>query len=119
MKNTFKMPGNKPTAPAYRARRKVKIFAMGSAFNFSLLLENLPFITYLSFLGIVYIANAHYAVKVIREIKVLQEEMKKSSWESNAQKSELMFNSMESEVSKRVQHIGLDELKEKPSKLKM
>lgn len=111
-KNVFKNPDN-----AYRPKRRPKLFALGSTLRFSFLTENLGFIGYLSFLGIIYIANSHYAVKTIREINKLQEETKKSVWESNARKSELMFNSMQSEVAKRAAPIGLRELVERPKKI--
>ena len=81
------------------------------------LFNNIHFIFYLAFLGIIYIANSHYAVETIKEIKILQAELKKTSWESNSKKSDLMYQSMEANVSKKVHHLGLKELKTTPKKI--
>lgn len=110
--NVFKNPER-----AYRPQRRAKIFALGSTLRLDFLLKNLPFIAYLSFLGIVYIANSHYAVKTIREINKLQEEAKKDIWESNARKSELMFKTMQSELAKSTQSFGIRELTDRPRKI--
>ena len=81
------------------------------------LFNNIHFIFYLAFLGIIYIANSHYAVETIKEIKTLQAELKKTSWESNSKKSDLMYQSMEANVSRKVHHLGLKELKTTPKKI--
>lgn len=81
--------------------------------------KNIDFIFYLAFLGIIYIANSHYAVKTIKEIKEIQAELEKVSWESNARKSELMYESMQSRVADKVEHLGLKPLKGKPRKIEV
>jgi hypothetical protein len=81
--------------------------------------KNIDFIFYLAFLGIIYIANSHYAVKTIKEIKEIQAELEKVSWESNARKSELMFESMQSRVAEKVEHLGLKPLQGKPRKIEV
>jgi hypothetical protein len=81
------------------------------------LFNNIHFIFYVAFLGIIYIANSHYAVETIKEIKGLQKELKTTSWESNSKKSELMYQSMESIVSQKVHHLGLRELEDNPKKI--
>jgi len=79
--------------------------------------KNIHFIFYLAFLGIIYIANSHYAVETIKEIREIQTELQKVSWESNAHKSQLMFESMQSRVIKKVEHLGLKPLDGKPKKI--
>lgn len=101
----------------YRPKRRVKLFALGDVISTRMLMANLPYIGFIAGLMIIYIANSHYAVKTIKEINVMQEQMKKLSWESNARKSELMYNTMQSQISNRVGHTGLNELTEKPKKL--
>ena len=81
------------------------------------LFNNVHFIFYLAFLGVIYIANSHYAVQTIKEIKEIQAELKKTSWESNSKKSDLMFQSMESNVAEKVHHLGLRELETTPKKI--
>ncbi len=81
--------------------------------------KNIDFIFYLAFLAIIYIANSHYAVKTIKEIRGIQVELEKISWESNARKSELMYESMQSRVSEKVEHLGLKPLEDKPRKIEV
>ncbi|AFC23612.1 FtsL-like putative cell division protein [Saprospira grandis] len=84
-----------------------------------MLFQNINFIFFLALLGIIYIANSHYAVETVKEIRQLQGELKKVSWESNARKSDLMYESMLSRVSQRSEHLGLKPLKGKPKKIEV
>ena len=73
----------------------------------SLILKNLPFVLFLSFLTVIYIANAHYAEKQVRQIQSLQLEVKELKREYNSLKSEIMFKSRLSEVGGDVESLGL------------
>lgn len=73
----------------------------------SLILKNLPYVLFLSFLAILYIANAHYAEKQIRQIQSLQQEVKDLKREYNSLKSEIMSKSRLSEVGDDVESLGL------------
>lgn len=81
--------------------------------------KNIHYIFFLAFLGILYIANSHYAVKTIKEIKEIQADLEKISWESNARKSELMYESMQSRVVEKVIHLGLKPIEGKPKKIEL
>ena len=72
-----------------------------------MLFKNLLFVLFLSFLGIVYIANAHYAEKKVRTIQSLQKKVKLLRWEYMSIKSENMYNSKLSEVKKVAEEEGL------------
>ncbi len=106
-------------SPAPSAAKKKRGGALFGSLNFSafFLFNHIYFIFYLGFLGIIYIANSHYAMKTIKEIKQIQSELQKISWESNSRKSELMYESMESRVAAKVHHLGLRELDESPKKI--
>lgn len=82
-------------------------------------MKNLPFIFYIAFLGFIYIANARYAEKKVREIQTLQKEIQKVSWEYLSIKSDLMLKSMQTEVTKETENRGLDikELRTPPKKI--
>jgi hypothetical protein len=82
------------------------------------LFENIQFVFYLAFLGVIYIANSHYTNKSLKQIQVLQEELRKIGWESNSRKSDLMIQSMQSKVAQKVEHLGLRPLEEQPYKIK-
>lgn len=83
----------------------------------SLILKNLPYVLFLGFLGTVYIANVHYAENKMREIKQLQSEISELRWRYMAAKADLMFNSKQSQVLKRVEHLGLSDAGRRPRKI--
>ncbi len=68
---------------------------------------NLPFVFFLFFLGLIYIANANFADKQVRKIQALEREIKDLKWQYNAAKAELMRESKQSEVEKIVEPYGL------------
>ncbi|MCH2023502.1 MAG: hypothetical protein MK207_13585 [Saprospiraceae bacterium] len=105
-----------------KPKRKVKakkqpMFRNGLNMSAFYIFNNIHFIFYLAFLGIIYIANSHYAMQKIQEIKSLQSELRSISWESNSKKSDLMFQSMESIVAVKVKPLGLEQLKMNPKKI--
>ncbi len=61
-----------------------------------------------------YIANYHYAYKVIKENKDKQQTLEKISWESNARKSELMYESMQSRIMEKVGNLNLKPISGRP-----
>lgn len=91
-------------------------FSLMGGFNISAyyIFKNINFIFFLAFLGIIYIANSHYAVKVIKEIKEKQQILEKTSWESNTLKSELMYESMQSRIMEKVNDLNLKPISGKP-----
>lgn len=85
--------------------------------NYRAITQNMPFILFLSALALVYIANSHLAEKKIRNINKLGREIKELKWEYLNVKSELMFRSKMSEVSKSVETMGLKPLSSPPQKI--
>lgn len=79
--------------------------------------EMLPFLIFLSVLGMLYIANSHMAIKNIRNIDQLNKEVKEMSWEYKSLKADLMFKSKLTEVAKKVDTLGIKELTEPPKKI--
>jgi cell division protein FtsL len=76
-----------------------------------------PFIIFLCFLVMIYIANSHWTMKNIRNIDKLSKEIKELSWEYKSLKADLMFKSKMTEVAKKVDTLGLKELIEPPKKI--
>lgn len=76
--------------------------------NYEGIVKNLPFTLFLSLLALVYIANGHYAVKNIREINILSNEVKELHWHYLDAKSDLMLRSKMSEVYRGVAPHGLE-----------
>lgn len=85
--------------------------------NYRLITQNRTYILFLSVLAVVYIANNHLAEKKIRKINKLGKEIKELKWEYLYLKSELMFNSKMSEVSKAVEPLGLKEMSTPPQRI--
>jgi hypothetical protein len=72
-----------------------------------LVFGNFSYLLFLGFLGIVYIANAHFAEKSVRRIQLLQREIKELKWEYTSIKSETMYKSMQSQMNENLAPIGL------------
>ena len=78
-----------------------------SFWSSDLVLKNLPFVVFLGFLATIYIANVHYAEKNVRQIQILQRNLKELRWHYMSLESDNMFNSKQSEVAGRVKKDGL------------
>jgi len=77
----------------------------------------LPFVLFLAFLGMIYIANRHLAEKNIRDIDKYGKEVKELSWDYKTTKAELAFKSTLTEVAKRVDTLGIKESLQPPQKI--
>ncbi|MET3114767.1 hypothetical protein AAKU52_002506 [Pedobacter sp. CG_S7] len=113
--------------PQLKVDKKVKNPENGKTFFKKLLTEGvvtkeaatemLPFLLFISFLCMLYIANSHMAVKNIRDIDKLSKEVKELSWEYKSLKADLMFKSKLTEVAKKVDTLGIKVLTEPPKKI--
>lgn len=72
-------------------------------------LNQLPFIFFLSAIGIAYIANGYYAEKTVIELNKVANDIKELRSEYITLKSELNFRSKQSQVAKAVQPLGIKE----------
>lgn len=68
---------------------------------------NLPFVYFLAAMAMVYIANAHYAEKTMREMHHLKDTLKEARWKCLTAEAEVMHKSTRSEVARSVSHLGL------------
>ena len=91
-----------------------KAFGWKRWLNYQSLVKQVPFFLFLSALAVIYIYNGHYADKTIRNINRTAKEVKELQWEYKQVKSEVMFQSKQSELVKAVEPIGLKELTEAP-----
>lgn len=81
------------------------------------LLRQIPFIIYITFLGIFYIANSYNAEKTIIEISRTKKELEELRYEYITTKSNLMFMSKQSEVAYRLVNSQVKESVVPPVKL--
>lgn len=82
-------------------------------------MNQLPFILYLSFLGLIYITNHFNAEKVLRETQKIEKELHEMRAESITRTSILMENSKQSKVAERVKerNLGLEEAVTPPQQI--
>jgi hypothetical protein len=80
-------------------------------------LEVLPFIFFITFLGICYIANGYQAERLIRELYNTTAELKELRSEYITAKSDLMYISKQSQVARATAELGLKELTSPPKKI--
>lgn len=105
----------------YREEKKLsaKNLIDGSVLTRKWLVKQLPFIIYLTFLAILYIANRYHAERIVRETVKIKQEVKELRFESITTAADLMFISKQSEVARMVKEkeLGLNELVEPPNKI--
>ena len=82
-----------------------------------LILKNVLFALFLGFLAMIYIANAHYAERNVREIQELRRELKEIRWYYMTLEAENMYKSRRSEIAKSVESLGLELADDKPQKI--
>ncbi|HOU30811.1 MAG TPA: FtsL-like putative cell division protein [Bacteroidales bacterium] len=97
----------------------LKDLLSGSTISDKIILKNLRFLIFLTFLGALYIANRFHAEKLVREMSQLQKEVRELRAESLATSAELMKATRQSEILRQVTQRGLEleELREPPYKL--
>lgn len=74
------------------------------------IVKNIPFYLFISTLAIVYIANGHYADKLMRKINNTERNVKEMEYEFKTVKQEVIFRSKASELAKAVEPLGLKPL---------
>ena len=121
MENKFKI----------KSKIKSKGFAKGifSGIERRLKLENyfeegfpvkyLPKILFVMVIGLIYISNTHYAEKTVRRINNIQAEVEDLRADYTTLKSDLMFASKQSEVTKKVKAFELKESLTPPYKVEV
>ena len=97
----------------------LKELLSGSMVSEKLILQNLGYISLVTFLAAVYIANRFNAERITRETSKLQREVKDLRAEALSTSADLMFVSRQSQVYNLVREKGLnlEELKTPPYKL--
>lgn len=77
----------------------------------------LPFILFLTFLGILYIANGYNTEKLVRELDHINDEMKELRSEYITIKSDLNYESKQSQVASKSELFGVKESTIPPTKI--
>lgn len=104
-------------APKKEKRPGFKSLLSGNFLNRDQVVDGLPFVLFLSLLGIFYIANGYQAEKLIREIYKTNNELKELRSEYITNKSDLMYISKQSQLARNTLELGLKELTSPPKKI--
>ncbi len=99
--------------------RAIRNAVSGEIFTQEGFLKNLPFILFLSFLGVLYIGNGYSAIGTIRRLAKTNMELKELRSEYITLKSELNFKSKQSQVEERAAHYGIQQSKNPPLKIEL
>jgi hypothetical protein len=92
--------------------------ALGSM-SAELILQNLPFVVFIGFLAVVYIANAHNAEKRIREVYQYQKEVKDLRREYHSLRADIAFNSRRTELARQLKDKGIGQSIQRQKKIKV
>ena len=74
-------------------------------------------VLYLTLMGLVYIGNTHFADRMSREGVTLKKEVNDFRADYTTLKADYMYESKQSEVAKKVKHLGLEEGGKAPKKI--
>ena len=103
MEEEVKKEDSKQKKSALRSANKLaKSLVENSNINLESVVRQVPFILFLAFIAMLYIANTYYAEKTVRDINKTKDELKDLRAEYIYTKSELMFSSRQSEVAAMV-----------------
>lgn len=122
--NTFRKPDPEVAAKKSNTRssKKINFFKLFDPENYlnqAWWAKNLTFLLFLLALVVLYIYNSHLAERQARSISQLEKDIKELRWQYTVTKSELMFQSKQSEVAKKLNPDGLEELVQVPEKIKV
>lgn len=122
VENTFKInkeeaAAQMPELPKKSSTAAFKNIMSGNFLSAESVVHYLPYIFFITFLGICYIANGYQAEKSIRKIYNTTSELKELRSEYITTRSELMYLSKQSQVARATASIGLEELTSPPKKI--
>ncbi len=99
------------------AAKKLMRFLDGSFMTKENVIDLLPFLLFISGIGIMYIGNRYYSEKNVFKMNAISNELKELRSEYITTKSDLMFKSKQSEVAKAIAETGLKESVVPPKKI--
>src|SRR5690554_2445556 len=85
----------------------ISLLGLGNFMKYPKVINQVVLILFLITLALSFIYNSHKAIKMVREKDTLKAEIKEIKWELTSIKSELLQNSMQSDIEKQIESIGL------------
>ncbi len=94
-------------------KKEIRSFSLrnlldGSILTRSIVVQQLPFILFLTFLAVVYISNRYHAERIFRKVSEIQTEVKNLRAEQITTTAKLMNMSKPSAVTQLVEERGLE-----------
>lgn len=113
-----KVPEEKSKKGKSFAKPLINIIS-GNIFTKEEVVKHLPYVLFLAFIALLYIANGYYAEDTVRELNKAGTELKELRSEFITTKSDLMYISKQSEVAKMAEkkNLGLKESLVPPKKI--
>jgi len=96
-----------------------KLVRIDAVFEHGLPVKYLPYILFITVVGIFYIGNSHYAEKNVRKIDKLKKEVEDLRADYTTLKADYMYASKQSEVAKKIAKKGITESLRPPEKIKV
>jgi len=87
--------------------------------NYTWIVKHFAFLLFLALLGVIYIANGHWADNTVRDINITQKQVKDMEYEYKNLKSLEMYRSRESQVTQAAAALGLKPAATPPVKLEI
>jgi len=100
-----------------QAGGKIKGILEGSFLVREKVIGLLPFLVFLTGIGLLYIFNSNYANRTIITISKTKKQIEEQRFEYINTKSKLMHTTRQTEIAKRLQYSGLKESKTPPRKI--
>ncbi len=113
--NTFKLKQGSSKSSIFS--RLERLLRLDGLFAYGLPLRYLPYVLFVTAVGIFYIGNTHYAEKNIRKIDALKKEIEDLRADYTTLKADYMYASKQSEVAKKVAKLGIKESLRPPEKI--
>lgn len=79
--------------------------------------KGMPYMLFLSALGMAYIANVHKAEMRMRQIQIMERQAEEKHWEYMSIRSEITFKATESQIERQVAQNGLTPAIKAPARI--
>ncbi|MCG8390429.1 MAG: hypothetical protein MJA30_33075 [Cytophagales bacterium] len=113
--NTFKIKENTSRGSIFS--RVENVLKINGVFDYGLPVKYLPYVLFVTIVGIFYIGNTHYAEKNTRKIDRLKKEVEDLRADYTTLKADYMYASKQSEVARKVKKLGIEESLRPPEKI--
>ncbi|UJP66559.1 FtsL-like putative cell division protein [Mongoliitalea daihaiensis] len=88
-----------------------------AVFGVGIPVKFVPPIMYAAFIAMIYIWSNHRSERMIRQIDLMQREVEDLRADVTTLEAEFMYSSKQSEVAKKIELLGIEEIKEPPFKI--